>query len=77
MPEAKDVKQKLKKWSKTIFGELTNKKNCLLNKLADLALDNRDLTEDEMMIRATVLVELRSWQKNRRPVGGKSSGFYG
>lgn len=59
------LKGKLQKWSKT-FGELTNKKNSLLNELAELdqEQDNGDIDEDEMMIRATVLVEIEDLAKN-------------
>ncbi|WMV59774.1 hypothetical protein MTR67_053159 [Solanum verrucosum] len=62
----KMLKQKLKDWSSVTFGELNNKKNSLLSELAemDLIQNDRALTEDEMMIRATVLVELEELAKN-------------
>ncbi|WMV33281.1 hypothetical protein MTR67_026666, partial [Solanum verrucosum] len=62
----KMLKQKLKDWSSVTFGELNNKKNSLLSELAemDLIQNDRVLTEDEMMIRATVLVELEELAKN-------------
>uniref|UniRef100_A0A0V0IFJ2 Putative ovule protein n=1 Tax=Solanum chacoense TaxID=4108 RepID=A0A0V0IFJ2_SOLCH len=62
----KMVKQKLKEWSGVTFGELINKKNRLLNELAeiDLIQNDRMLTEDEMIIRATILVELEELAKN-------------
>lgn len=49
----KILKGKLKEWSKTKFSELLNRKNSLLNELAELdhSQDNRELNEDEMMIR--------------------------
>lgn len=60
------LKQKLKDWSKTTFGEMTNKKNSLLEELAgiDLTMESRDLTEEEMMVRATIVVELEDMAKN-------------
>ncbi|WMV38581.1 hypothetical protein MTR67_031966 [Solanum verrucosum] len=60
------LKQKLKEWSGVTFGELINKKNKLLNELAeiDLIQNDRMLTEDEMIIRATILVELEELAKN-------------
>lgn len=62
----RNLKQKLKVWSKATFGEQVSRKNSLLNELAELDLiqDNRSLTEDEMMIRATVVVELEELAKN-------------
>ncbi|WMV51646.1 hypothetical protein MTR67_045031 [Solanum verrucosum] len=62
----KMLKHKLKEWSRVTFGELNNKKNILLSELAemDLIQNDRVLTEDEMMIRATVLVELEELTKN-------------
>lgn len=60
------MKQKLKEWSKNTFGELINKKNNLLEELAeiDLAQESRDLSVDEMMVRATIIVELEELAKN-------------
>lgn len=62
----KMLKQKLKEWSKTTFGDLLNRKNSLLNELADLdhTQDITDLSEEEMMIRATILVELEELAMN-------------
>jgi len=59
------LKQKLKEWSKQIGGELGTKKNKLLSELGDidLAQDSRLLTEDELMVRATILVELEELAK--------------
>lgn len=49
------LKQKLKERSKTTFCKFTNKRNNLLELLADIDRnqDNRDLTENEMMVRIT------------------------
>ncbi|WMV09464.1 hypothetical protein MTR67_002849 [Solanum verrucosum] len=60
------LKQKLKIWSKFVLGEHTNRGNTLLQELAelDLAQDNRVLTEDEMVVKATILVELEVLAKN-------------
>ncbi|WMV13355.1 hypothetical protein MTR67_006740 [Solanum verrucosum] len=60
------LKQKLKEWSKSNFGELTSKKNSLLEELAeiDLIQETRELTEDEVIIRATIVVELEELAKN-------------
>lgn len=46
-------------------GDLRNKKNRLLSELADIDLtqDSRHLTEDELMVRAIVLVELEELAK--------------
>lgn len=62
----KMLRQKLKEWRKTVCGELNNRKNSLFEELADidLAQNNRDFTEDEMMIRATFLVELEAKIQN-------------
>lgn len=53
------LKQKLKERSKSNFGELTSKKNSLLEELAetDLIQETRELTEDEVILRATIVVE--------------------
>lgn len=60
------LRNKLKEWSRTNLGELVNKKNSLLNELTELdqIQDNRQLNEDEMMIRATVMVEPEELAKN-------------
>ncbi|WMV18073.1 hypothetical protein MTR67_011458 [Solanum verrucosum] len=52
--------------NKVVCGELSTKKNNLLAELADidLAQNTRNLNEDEMMVRATVLVELEKLAKN-------------
>lgn len=62
----KMLTQKLKEWSKSNFEELTKKKNRLLKELAeiDLILQSRDLTKDEMMVRATIVVELEELAKH-------------
>ncbi|WMV11645.1 hypothetical protein MTR67_005030 [Solanum verrucosum] len=62
----KMLKPKIKEWSKRVCGELGTKKNNLLAELADidLAQDTRNLNEDEMMVRATVLVELEKLAEN-------------
>ncbi|XP_059284325.1 uncharacterized protein LOC132037735 [Lycium ferocissimum] len=75
----KMLKQKLKDWSKTTSGELTNRKNSLLNELAeiDLRTDQRELSEDEMMIRATVLVELEELAKNEESSWRQSPEYNG
>jgi len=59
------LKQKLKEWSKQVGGVLGTKKNKLLSELGDidLAQDSRLLTEDELMVRATILVELEELAK--------------
>ncbi|WMV12488.1 hypothetical protein MTR67_005873 [Solanum verrucosum] len=71
----KMLKQKLKEWSKTTFGEFTNKRNNLLEELAEIdrTQDDRDLTEDEMMVRATILVELEVLAKNEEASWGQKS----
>lgn len=60
------LKQKLKEWGKTTFGELANRKNNLLNELAvhDHTQDIRDLSEEERIIRVTILVELEELSLN-------------
>ncbi|WMV36831.1 hypothetical protein MTR67_030216 [Solanum verrucosum] len=60
------LKQKLKDWNKSVCGELCNRKDSLLKELADidLAQNTRTLSEDELLVRATVLVELEDLAKN-------------
>ncbi|KAG5624619.1 hypothetical protein H5410_009837 [Solanum commersonii] len=72
------LKQKLKEWSKSNFGELTSKKNSLLEELAeiDLIQETRELSEDEVIIRATIVVELEELAKNEE-LKWKQKGFYG
>ncbi|WMV50549.1 hypothetical protein MTR67_043934 [Solanum verrucosum] len=54
------LKQKLKDWSRNTFSEMTNRKNNLLEELVvlDRAQEDRELSEEELMVRATILVEL-------------------
>ncbi|WMV37218.1 hypothetical protein MTR67_030603 [Solanum verrucosum] len=56
----KMLKQKLKEWSKQTFNERTRRKNSLLEELSELdkIQEERELFEDEVLIRATILVEL-------------------
>ncbi|KAG5602255.1 hypothetical protein H5410_033625 [Solanum commersonii] len=60
------LKKKLKDWSKSVCGELCNMKDSLLKELADidLAQNTRTLSEDELLVRAAVLVELEDLAKN-------------
>ncbi|KAK6780581.1 hypothetical protein RDI58_022765 [Solanum bulbocastanum] len=60
------TQSELKDWSKTNFGEMTNKKNSFLEELAgiDLTMESRDLCAEEMMVRATIVVELENMAKN-------------
>lgn len=62
----KMLKLKLKEWSKNTFCETSSRKNNLLEELADpdKLPDNRDLTEEKIMMRATILVELEVLAKN-------------
>ncbi|WMV32614.1 hypothetical protein MTR67_025999 [Solanum verrucosum] len=62
----KMLKQKLKDWSKSVCGELCNRKDSVLKELVDidLAQNTRTLSEDELLVRATVLVELEDLAKN-------------
>ncbi|KAK6803376.1 hypothetical protein RDI58_001160 [Solanum bulbocastanum] len=62
----KMLKEKLNDWSKANFGMIANKKNSLLEELAEIdeLQGTRDLTEDEMMVRATIVVELEELAKN-------------
>lgn len=71
----KMLKQKLEVWSKTTLFEFSNKRNNLLEELAetDRTQDNRDLTEDEMMVRATIFVELEVLAKNEEASWRKKS----
>lgn len=71
----KMLKQKIKEWSKIVCGELGTKKSNLLAELADidLAQDTRTLNEDEMMVRATVIVELEKLAKNEEAWWRKKS----
>ncbi|KAG5595783.1 hypothetical protein H5410_037015 [Solanum commersonii] len=68
MPRAIMLKHKLKDWSKTNFGEITNKKNSLLEELAgiDLTMESRDLSE------ATIVVELENMAKNEEANGDRN-----
>lgn len=61
----KMLKEKFKKWSKANFGKIVNKKKNLQEKLAEIdeLKGTRDLTEDEMMVRATIVVELEEVAK--------------
>ena len=61
----KMLKEKFKKWSKANFGKIVNKKKNLQEKLAEIdeLKGTRDLTEDEIMIRATIVVELEELKK--------------
>lgn len=60
------LKGKLKEWSRENFGEQINRKNSLLSELTelDLAQETRGLTDEEPMIRATIMVELEVMAKN-------------
>ncbi|WMV45909.1 hypothetical protein MTR67_039294, partial [Solanum verrucosum] len=60
------LKKKITEWSKLVCGGLDTKKRNLLAELADIDLiqDTRALNEDEMIVRATVLVELEKLAKN-------------
>uniref|UniRef100_M1D672 Uncharacterized protein n=1 Tax=Solanum tuberosum TaxID=4113 RepID=M1D672_SOLTU len=72
----KMLKQKLKEWSKQTFNERTRRKNSLLEELSELdkIQEERELFEDEVLIRATILVELEvlakqeeaSWRQKSR-----------
>ncbi|KAG5585506.1 hypothetical protein H5410_045940 [Solanum commersonii] len=60
------LKKKITEWSKLVCGGLDTKKRNLLAELADIDLvqDTRALNEDEMIVRATVLVDLEKLAKN-------------
>ena len=51
----------LKEWSKTAFGELTSKKKNLLEEfiVIDIIQESRNLTKEEIMIVAIIIVELK------------------
>lgn len=60
------LKQKLKVWSWKTFSEMANRKNNLLEELAvlDRTREDRDLSQEELMVRATILVELEVLAKH-------------
>lgn len=59
------VKQKLKSWSKETLAKLAHKKSKLLEELSELdkAQEDRELSQEELMVRATILVEFETMTK--------------
>lgn len=60
------LKQKLKNWSRVTFPEMATRKSNLLEELAELNKDqeDRELSHDEIMVRATILVEHKALAKH-------------
>ena len=69
---------KLKEWSKTAFGELTSKKKNLLEEFVviDIIQESRNLTKEEIMIVAIIIVELKYFAGQDESIWKRNQEYY-
>ena len=69
---------KLKEWSRTTPGELNNKKKNFLEEFVviDLIQKSRNLTEDEVMTVATIIVKLKYLAVQEESILNKNKEYY-